>query len=136
MSSKIFNENLTTVHKIKETLTLSGPAYVGMSILDLSKTLMYNFHHSYIKRKYGNKAQLFFTDTDSLTYEVEADDVYLDFWKDKHSFDNSDYPQESLYYSNKNKKVNGKFKDEAGGIPRTELMGLRSKMFSYIKDNV
>ena len=135
VSSKIFNENLVAVHKIKETLTLNRPAYVGMCILDLSKTLMYNFHYNYIKRQYDDKAKLLFTDTDSLTYEIEADDVYLDFWKDKHLFDNSDYPQESIYYSNKNKKVIGKFKDEAAGIPITEFIGLRSKMYSYIKDN-
>ena len=134
VSSKIFNENLVAVHKIKETLTLNRPAYVGMCILDLSKTLMYNFHYNYIKRQYDDKVKLLFTDTDSLTYEIEADDVYLDFWKDKHLFDNSDYPQESIYYSNKNKKVIGKFRDEAAGIPITEFIGLRSKMYSYIKD--
>ena len=49
MSSKIFNENLVAVHKIKETLTLNRPAYVGMCILDISKTLMYDFHYNYIK---------------------------------------------------------------------------------------
>ena len=68
ISSKIFNENLVAVHKIKETLTLNRPAYVGMCILDLSKTLMYDFHYNYIKDKYGDKARLLFTDTDSLTY--------------------------------------------------------------------
>ena len=135
VSRKIFNENLVTVHKIKETLTLNRPAYVGMCILDLSKTLMYNFHYNYIKRQYDDKAKLLFTDTDSLTYEIEADDVYLDFWKDKHLFHSSDYPQESKYYSNKDKKVIGKFKDKAAGIPITEFIGSRSKMYSYIKDN-
>ena len=58
VSSKIFNENLVAVHKIKETLTLNRPAYVGMCILDLSKTLMYDFHYNYIKQKYGDKAKL------------------------------------------------------------------------------
>ena len=80
VSSKIFNENLVAVHKIKETLTLNRPAYVEMCILDLSKTLMYDFHYNYIKKKYGDKAKLLFTDTDSLTYEIEAEDVYQDFW--------------------------------------------------------
>ena len=83
VSSKIFNENLVAVHKIKETLTLNRPAYVGMCILDLSKTLMYDFHYKYIKEKYGEKAKLLFTDTDSLTYEIEAKDVYKDFLKIK-----------------------------------------------------
>ena len=135
VSSKIFNENLVAVHKIKETLTLNRPAYLGMCILDLSKTLMYDFHYNYIKEKYGNNAKLLFTDTDSLTYEIEAEDVYRDFWNDKDRFDNSDYPENSPYFDKTNKKVIGKFKDEAAGIPITEFIGLRSKMYSYIKDN-
>ena len=135
VSSKIFNENLVAVHKIKETLTLNRPAYVGMCILDLSKTLMYDFHYKYIKEKYGEKAKLLFTDTDSLTYEIEAKDVYKDFYNDKEKFDNSDYPEYSPYFYKENKKVIGKFKDEAAGIPITEFVGLRSKMYSYIKDD-
>ena len=135
VSSKIFNENLVAVHKIKETLTLNRPAYVGMCILDLSKTLMYDFHYNYIKRNYGYKAKLLFTDTDSLTYEIEAKDVYKDFFKDKDKFDNSDYPEYSPFLYKTNKKVIGKFKDESAGIPITEFVGLRSKMYSYMKDN-
>ena len=135
VSSKIFNENLVAVHKIKETLTLNRPAYIGICILDLSKTLMYDFHYNYIKHKYGNKAKLLFTDTDSLTYEIETKDAYKDFFKDKSKFDNSDYPENSPYFNKTNKKVIGKFKDEAAGIPITEFVGLRSKMYSYVKDN-
>ena len=130
VSSKIFNENLVAVHKIKETLTMNRPAYIGMCILDLSKTLMYDFHYNYIKQNYGNKAKLLFTDTDSLTYEIETTDVYLDFWNDKDKFDNSDYPENSPYSNKTNKKVIGKFKDEAAGVPIVEFVGLR-----YIKDN-
>ena len=136
VSSKIFNENLVAVHKIKETLTLNRPAYAGMCILDLSKTLMYDFHYNYIKeKKYGDKARLLFTDIDSLTYEIEAEDVYQDFWDDKNKFDNSDYPESSPYFDKTNKKVIGKFKDEAAGVPICEFVGLKSKMYSYIKDN-
>ena len=135
VSSKIFNENLVAVHKIKETLTLNRPAYVGMCILDLSKTLMYDFHYNYIKKKYGDKARLLFTDTDSLTYEIEAEDVYKDFCNDKDKFDNSDYPESSPYFDKTNKKVIGKFKDEAAGVPICEFVGLRSKMYSYMKDD-
>ena len=72
VSSKIFNENLVAVHKIKETLLMNRPAFVGACILDLSKTFMYDFHYNYIKSKYGDKAKLLFTDTDSLTYEIET----------------------------------------------------------------
>ena len=133
--SKIFNEDLVAVHKIKEVLTLNRPAYVGMCILDLSKTLMYDFHYNYIKQKYGDKAKLLFTDTDSLTYEIETEDVYQDFWNDKDKFDNSDYPESSQYFSKANKKVIGKFKDEAAGMPIKEFIGLRSKMYSYKKED-
>ena len=121
------------VHKIKETLTLNRPAYVGMCILDLSKTLMYDFHYNYIKEKYGDTARLLFTNTDSLTFEIEAENVYKDFWNDKDMFDNSDYPENSPYYCNANKKVIGKFNDEACGALIVEFIGLKSKMYSYIK---
>ena len=127
VNSKIFNEDLVAVHKIKETLTLDRPAYVGMCILDFSKTLMYDFHYNYIKSRYNNKAKLLFTDSDSLCYEIKT--------KDKQLFDNSDYPKDSLYFSVENKKVIGKFKDEAAAMPIREFVGLRSKMYSYVKDN-
>ena len=135
VSSKIFNGNLVAVHKIKETLTLNRPAYVGMCILDLSKTLVYDFHYNYIKNTYGDRAKLLFTDTDSLTYETEAEDIYQDFWYDKDKFDNSDYPENSPYHDKTNKKVIGKFKDEAASIPIVEFVGLKSKMYSYIKND-
>ena len=135
VSSKIFNDNMVAVHKIKETLTLNKPAYVGMVILDLSKTLMYDFNYKYIKKKYGDNSRLLFTDTDSLTYEIQAEDVYQDFWNDRHLFDNSDYPESSPYFDKTNKKIIGKFKDEAAGVPITEFIGLKSKMYSYVKEN-
>ena len=135
MSSKIFNENLVAVHKIKEQLTLNRPAYLGICILDLSKTLMYDFHYNYIKARYGSKAQLLFTDTDSLCYEIETKDIYADLWEHNHLFDNSDYPKESRFFNTSNKKVIGKFKDESAGVPIKEFVGLRSKMYSYMKEN-
>ena len=135
VGNKIFHENRMAAHKIKETLTLNRPAYVGMCILDLSKTLMYDFHYNYIKKKYNDRAKLLFTDTDSLTYEIETVGAYKDFWTDKDMFDNSDYPENSPYYCNTNKKIIGKFKDEACGISITEFVGLKSKMYSYVKDN-
>ena len=87
VNSKIFNEDLVTVHKIKETLTLDRPACVGMCILDLSKTLMYDFHYNYIKNKYGPKAKLLFTDTGSLCSEIETKDIYKELWEDKQLFE-------------------------------------------------
>lgn len=115
--------------------TLNKPAYVGMCILDLSKTLMYDFHHNYIKKKYHKKAKLLFTDTVSLRYEVETKYVYKDFWKDKDKFDFSDYDETSKFYDKTIMKVIGKMKDEAAGQMIRESIGLRSKMHSSVKDN-
>ena len=135
MTSKIFNEKLVAVHKIKETLTLKRLAYVGMCILDLSKTSMYDFYYNYIKKKYNDKAKLLFTDTDSLTYEIEIEDGYKGFWSDKDKFDDSEYPENSPYFDKSNKKVIGKFKDKVLGIPINEFIGLMSKMYSsYLKE--
>lgn len=66
---------------------------------------MYDFHYNYIKRKYKSKAQLLFTDTDSLTYEIQTKDVFKDFWKNKNKFDFSDYPENSQFCDKTNKKL-------------------------------
>lgn len=132
VSSKIFNEDLVAVHNKKEKLLLDKPSYVGMCILDLSKTLMYDFHYNYIRKKYPD-SQLLFTDTDSLFYQIKSEkDIYEEFWVDRNLFDNSDYPKSSKYYFNENKKVIGKFKDEAAGKVIKEFVGLKSKMYSYL----
>ena len=80
VSCMIFIKNLVTIHKVKEVLTLNRPAYVGMCILELSKTLMYYFHYNVINKKYGEKVKLLLTDTDSLMYEIITDDIYKDLY--------------------------------------------------------
>ena len=102
-----------------------------MCILDLSKVLMYDFHYNYIKKKYGDRAKLLFTDTDSFCYHILTDDVYEDLYRDKHMFDNSGYKKSSKFYFDENKKVIGKMKDEAAGNPISDFLGLKSKMYSY-----
>ena len=85
-----FSDNLVAIHMAKTSLYLNKPVYLGMCILDLSKTLMYEFHYEYIKPKYGEKAKLLFTDTDSLMYEIETEDFYKDISPDVQSwFDTS-----------------------------------------------
>ena len=105
-----------------------------MCILDLSKTLMFDFHYNYIKPKYGNKAKLLFTDTDSLMYEIQTEDFYNDISGDvRDRFDTSDYPENhpSGIPTGINKKVLGMFKDEAAGKNIMEFVGLRAKLYSY-----
>ena len=131
VSHKIFHENLVALNMKKNFLLLDKPSYVGMCILDLSKVLMYDFHYNFIKKKYGDRAKLLFTDTDSLCYHILTDDVYEDLYNHKDMFDNSDYSKSSKFYFDENKKVIGKFKDEAAGNPITSFIGHKSKMYSY-----
>jgi hypothetical protein len=127
----IFDENLVAIHMRKIILKFDKPVYLGMCILDLSKTLMYDFHYNYIKSKYGDKAKLLFTDTDSLAYEIETDDFYKDISPDiQLKFDTSDYPNDHPL-AGVNKKVLGMFKDEACGKQIAEFVGLRAKLYSY-----
>ena len=136
-SRKIFNENLVSVHMKKTSLTMNKPVYLGMSILELSKIVMFDFHYKYIKPKYGNKAKLLFTDTDSFLYEIQTEDFYKDIAGDvRDRFDTSDYPEghPSGIPTGINKKVLGKFKDEAAGKVIKEFVGLRAKLYSYKMD--
>ena len=130
----IFSENLVAIHMKKTKLDFDKPVYLGMCILDLSKTLMYDFHYNYIKKKYGDKAKLLLTDTDSLMYEIQTEDFYKDISGDvKDRFDTSDYPSDHLsgILSGFNKKVLGMFKDEVNGDIIDEFVGLRAKLYSY-----
>lgn len=133
----LFDENLIAVHTKKTKLVYNKPIYLGMCILDLSKTLMYDFHYNYIKNKYGDRAKLLFTDADSLAYEIKTDDFYSDIASDVESrFDTSEYPKDHPavavdFRVGMNKKVIGMFKDEAGGRQIEEFVGLRAKLYSY-----
>ncbi|XP_065654868.1 uncharacterized protein LOC136081480 [Hydra vulgaris] len=116
----------------------SKPNFERVCILDLSKTLMYEFHYDYIKKKYSDRAKLLFTDTDSLAYEIKTEDIYADIAKDIESkfytsdFD-KDYPAINKvgFKVGANNKVLGMFKDESKGAQIEEFVGLRSKLYSY-----
>ena len=112
-------------------MTLNKPIYVGFSVLELSKLLMYEFHYKYIKDKFDVK--LLFTNTDSLAYEIKTEDLYEDFYFDKDLFDFSDYPVKSTelhskFYDLTNTKNIGKTKDESKGKKVSKFVGLMSKM--------
>ena len=134
-----FSDSLVAIHMARTKLYFNKPVYLGMCILDLSKTLMYEFHYEYTKSKYGDKAELLFTDTDSLMYEIETEDFYKDITPDvRAKFDTSNYPSKhpSGIEIGVNKKVIGMFKDEAGGEVIAKFVGLRAKNYSYIYDHL
>ena len=134
----IFSENLVAVHMKKKEIVFNKPVYLGMCILDLSKTIMYKFHYNYIKPKYGEKAKLLFTDTDSLVYSIQTEDFYKDISTDvREMFDTSNFPKNhpSCIEAGVNKKVINMFKDEAGGKQIIEFVGLRPKLYSILMDD-
>ena len=129
----IFDRSLIAVHMKRTEVYFNKPIYVGQALLDLSKTLMFDFHYDYIRAKYDDAAELLSTDTDSLLYLIHTDDFYQDISHDiKRKFDTSDYPENhpSGIKTGVNKKVIGKFKDEVAGRQITHFVGLRPKLYS------
>ena len=113
VTHKLFNKNFVAFHEIKPVLILNKPIYVGFTVLDLSKWLMYDFDCNFIKKNFS--AKLLFTNADSLTYEIKSENVYKEFYKWKDLFDFSNYSKDSTFYDDANKKIIGKIKDEYGG---------------------
>ncbi|XP_065642446.1 uncharacterized protein LOC136074074 [Hydra vulgaris] len=137
-SRTIFDENLIAIYMKRTKSMYNKPIYLGMCILDLTKTLMYEFHYDYIKNKYSDRAKLLFTDTDSLANEIKTKDFYADISENvERKFDTSEFDPkhpaiELVGFKVKiNKKVIGMFKDETGETQIEEFVGLRSKLYSY-----
>ena len=121
----------------KTGVKMAKPLYLGMSILDISKTLMYEFWYDYIEPKYGDKTKLCFTDTDSFIVNIKTEDFFEDIPSDvERWFDTSNYDKNNKrpLPIGKNKKVSGLFKDELGGKIMTEVVALRPKTYSYLMD--
>ena len=105
ITHKIFGKNFAVIHETKPVLTLNKQIYVGFTVLELSKWLMFDFHYNFIKKHFD--AELLFTDTDSITYERKSEDFNEEFFKHKHLFGFSNYPKDSKFFDEANKKVIG-----------------------------
>ena len=114
----------------KTRIKMNKPLYLGMSILDISKTLMYKFWYDYFKPKYGDRAKLCYTDTDSFIIYIKTEDFFQDISNDvEKQFDMSNYDKNDKrpFPIGKNKKVPGLFKEEWGGKIITEVVGFKTK---------
>lgn len=129
-SISIISENLVVVQMSQTKLTLDSPIYIGFSILELAKTHLYNFHYSVMKKYYGNKIKLCYTDTDSLLYFIKTEDVFDDIKRNIQYFDTSNFEPNNVYNMPRlNKQIPGYFKDEMSGDIISEFVGLRAKLY-------
>ena len=132
-----FSENLVAIRMNRIKLYFIKPIFIGMSILDISKTLIYNFHYKYLIPKFKQNQQLLFTDTDSLCYEIKNVDFYKEIKPDIYTkFDTSDLDKNNKFgFPQVNKKVLGLMKDEFAGKIAMDFVGLRSKMYCLLIEN-
>lgn len=134
-SRSVFSENLVAIEMRKLEVKIYKPIYMGMCILDISKTCLYEFHHEYMAPLFHEKCKIMYTDTDSLIYNIECDDVYEIMKRDINKFDTSDYAVDNAYgIPLVNKKVPGLMKDENNGAIMTKFIGLRAKMYALRVD--
>ena len=120
----------------KTKVKMNKPTYLGLSILEISKILMYEFWYDYMKPKYNDNVKLCYMDTDSFVMNIKTEDFYKDIANEvEKRFDTSNYEVNRPLPTGKNKKVIGLTKDELGGKIITELVTLRRKTYSYLTDD-
>ena len=115
---------------------MNKPVYLGVSMLDISKILMYEFWYDYMKPKYGDNVKLCYMDTDSLIMHIKTEDFYEYIADDiKKRFDTSNYEVNRHLPTGENKKVVGLMKEKLGGKIMTEFVALRPKTYSYLMED-
>ena len=129
-------EDLSIIEMKKTKIKMNKPIYLGLSVLEISKILMYEFWYDYMKPKYGNNVKLCYMDTDSFIMNIKTNDFYEDIANDvENRFDTSNYEVNRPLPMGKNKKVIGLMKDELGEKRMTEFVTLRPKTYSYLTDD-
>lgn len=146
LPTPINEHGLMIIDMPKTKVTLNKPVYAGVAILSLSKYLMYDYFYNILKKKYGEGVRLLYTDTDSFIIQIFTKDFYEDMRRDRDfmdTFDLSEYPENHPLFEGlstevvsslmkKNKKVQGKFKDEGEGVPAVECAVIRAKCYSIL----
>ena len=129
------SEDLSVVEMYKTKVKMDKPIYLGLSISEISKILMYEFWYDYMKPKYNDNVKLCYMDTDSFM-NMKTEDFYKDIANDvEKRFDTSNYEVNRPLPTGKNKKVIGLMKDELGGKIITEFVTLRPKTYSYLTND-
>ena len=135
--TKWFSENLLAIEIKKTKVKMNEPVYLGLSILEISKTLMYELWYDYMKLKYGDNVKLCYMDTDSFIMHIKTEDFYKDVADDvEKRFDTSNYEVNRPLPKGKNKNVIGLMKNELGGKIMTEFVALIPKTYFNLKMTV
>ncbi|KAJ8983456.1 hypothetical protein NQ317_013331 [Molorchus minor] len=131
----IFSENLIAVQMQKTRIVYNKPIYVGFSILDISKTVLYDFFYNYLKPSYKQNLELLYTDTDSLIFNVFTSNFYEDMKRNIDKYDTSNYPINNIHNIPQNKSIVGKFKDEYAGESIKSFYGTGAKAYCIKTEN-
>ena len=135
-TTKCFSENLLVIQMKKMKVEMKKPVYLGLSVLEISKTLMYEFWYDYIKPKYQQNAKVCYIETNNFIIHIKTEDVYENIADDvEKRFNTSNYEVNRPLPTGKNKKVIGLMKEELGGKIITKFVALRPKTFSYLMDD-
>ena len=135
-TTKWLSENLLAIEMKQTKVKMNKPVYLGLSILEISKTLMYEFWYDHMKPKYVDNVKTCYMDTDSFIIHIKTEDFYKDISNDvEKRFDTSNYEVNRPLPTGKNKKVIGLMKDELGGKIMTEFAAFRPKTSSYLTDD-
>ena len=135
-TTKWFSEKLLAIKMKKTKVKMNKPICLGLSVLEISKILMYEFWYDYMKPKYGDNVELCYMDTDSFIMHIKTENFYKDIADDvEERFDTSNYEVNRPLPAGKNKKVTGLMKDKLGGKIMTEFVALRPKTYSYLTDD-
>ena len=129
---KIFGENMAAMRSKPKIVTWNTPTIVCATVLDLSKYYMYRFHYQVMRQNF--QCRLLYSDTDSLIYRIESNNLYRDLANQsaevKNEFDFASYPEDHALHDNNNKSEVLKFKDEFSGDYIPEFVCLKPKMYS------
>ena len=132
----LISEDLSIIKIEKTKVKMNKPIYLGLSILEISKILMYEFWYDYMKPKYNDNVKLCYMDVDSFIMNIKTNDFYKDISNDvENRFDTSNYEVNRPLPTGRNKKIIGLMKDELGGKIITEFVTLRPKTYSFLTDD-
>ena len=132
----LISEDFSIIEMKKTKVKMNKLIYLGLSILEISKILMYECWYDYMKPKYNDNFRLCYMDTDSFIINIKTNDFYKDISDDgDNRFDTSSYEVKRPLLKGKNKKVIGLMKNNLGGEVIAEFIALRRKTYSYLTDN-